>query len=127
MTVLLHDANILLKQDFPVSPNSVCCDELVYADDTLLIGKDSIYLQTYMHHIAQVGKTYGLSFNWKKVEQMNINCADMNIYSSDNEIIQVKECLKYLCAQLHADGHLETEIAQKLGIASQEFRNLKRI
>ena len=80
-----------------------------------------------MRCIAQVGKTYGLSLNWKKVEQMNINCQGMDIYSSEGDIIQVKNCLKYLGAQLHADGHLESEIAQKLGIASQEFKTLRRI
>ena len=66
MTVLLHDANNLLKQEISVNPSSLHCDELVYADDISLIGSDPIYLQTYMRCIAQVGKTYGLSLNWKK-------------------------------------------------------------
>ena len=102
MTVLLHDAKNLVEQKISVSPNSFHCDELVYADDTLLLGTDPVYLQTYMRCIAQVGKTYGLSLNWKKVEQMNINCQGMDIYSSEGDIIQVKNCLKYLEAQLHA-------------------------
>ena len=58
---------------------------------------------------------------------MNIKCQDMHIYSLDGDVIQVKECLKYLGTHLHADGHIEGEIAQKLGIASQEFKVLKRI
>ena len=94
MTVLLHDANVLLQQEFPNNETSIECNELVYADDTLLIGRDTAYLQAYMNFIAQVGKTYGLSLNWKKVEQMNIKCQDMHIYSLDGDVIQIKECSK---------------------------------
>ena len=35
--------------------------------------------------------------------------------------------MKYLGAQLAADGHIEAEVAQKLGAASHVFKSLKRI
>ena len=74
MTVLLHDANTLLVHDHDVHLNHMCCSELVYADDTLLVGLDTHQLQKCMECIAQVGGHFGLALNWTKVEQVNVNC-----------------------------------------------------
>jgi len=126
MSILLHDANELLKRDNVVLEEADC-NELVYADDTLLLGSNTEHLQLYMDYIAQVGKEYGLALNWKKVEQMNINCQNMHIHDALGDHITVKQSIRYLGAQLHANGQLEAEIAQKIGLASQEFKVLKRI
>ena len=63
MTVLLHDA----KEDFenmqgPVDETFVVQD-LVYADDTLLIGVDGDRVEGYMDSIVLVGAEYGLQLN----------------------------------------------------------------
>ena len=63
MNVLLHDANTLLVDDHGVHLNHMCCSELVYADDTLLVGLDTHQLQKYMECIAQVGGHFGLALN----------------------------------------------------------------
>ena len=116
----------MLKRDNVVLEETDC-NELVYADDTLLLGSNIEHLQVYMDYIAQVGKEYGLALNWKKIEQMNINCQNMHIHDALGDHITVKQSIRYLGAQLHANGQLEAEIAQKIGLASQEFKVLKRI
>ena len=127
MTVLLHDANDLLRDMHHIDLSEMGCSDLVYADDTLLVGVNANYLQKYMECIAQIGSEYGLKLNWSKVEQMNVNCQNMPIYAPTGEEIGVKSHMKYLGAQLAADGRIESEIAQKLGIASREFKCLRRI
>ena len=42
-------------------------------------------------------------------------------------IIDSKSSMKYLGAQLQADGKNDSEIAQKIGEAGRSFKNLKRI
>ena len=51
-------------------------DELVYADDTLLVGLEQQHVQAYMECIEAAGKNYGLSFNWRKLEVLQIQCED---------------------------------------------------
>ena len=43
--------------------NEMLVNELVYADDTLLIDMNGDVLQAYMNCIAAVGQEYGMSFN----------------------------------------------------------------
>jgi len=43
-------------------------------DIILLLEIDARHLQVYMECIAKVGREYGLSLNWSKVEQINLNC-----------------------------------------------------
>ena len=57
---------------------------------------------------------------------MNINCDAMLIHQPDGSCISCKSSLKYLGAQLAADGLIDSEIAQKIGRASQDFKVLKQ-
>jgi len=127
MTVLLHDAREKLENDHGIILSSTECNELIYADDTLLVGAHASSLQHYMNCIAAVGKEYGLSLNLTKLEQLNVNIDEAQIYDASGGLIQAKASIKYLGAQLKADGHIESEIMQKLGVASREFDNLRRI
>ena len=64
MTTLLHDSKASFVEEhgqMPSSPFGV--DELVYADDTLLVGVNARLIQSLMVHIGKVGRTAGLSFN----------------------------------------------------------------
>ena len=63
-----------------ITTNSgLVCNDLVYADDTLLIDVSGGNVQMYMQVVAECGKQYGLKLNWSKVEQMNINCANVSL------------------------------------------------
>ena len=65
MTVLLHDSKALLH-------NADGLSELVYADDTLLLGVDAESLHAFMTHIGTTGREYGLEFNWSKLELLPV-------------------------------------------------------
>ena len=67
MTVLMHDCRAKLG-DIPME-----LEELLYADDTLLIGREPAELQRYMDCIATEGRRYGLQLNNSKLEMLQIH------------------------------------------------------
>ena len=72
----------------------------MYADDTLLLGSSTDNLQKYLQCIAHVGEHYGLALNWKKIDQMNIQCGIRHLIDEDENNITCKSSIKYLGAQL---------------------------
>ena len=48
MTVLLRDARELLREEYGIERDPDELNELVYADDTLLMGTQPEYIQKYM-------------------------------------------------------------------------------
>ena len=127
MTVLLRDARELLKEEYGIELDSDELNELVCADDTLLMGTQPEYIQKYMQYIAAMGYEYGLSLNLKKVEQLNVNCTGNQIIDEAGDAITIKSSLKYLGAVLHSSGLVDSEIAQKIGEASANFKVLQKI
>ena len=76
MTILMHDAKIASQQLYPnVEADPYTVHELLYADDTLLIGTESNQIQSYMNVVVDLGATYGLQLNWKKVELLAARCS----------------------------------------------------
>ena len=127
MTILMHDATAKMQQDFNIQlPPSLVCHAILYADDTLLLGINEEHLQKFMDCIAQLGSSYGLSLNWSKVESMPIQCECQIVDPSGNKIAS-KSVLKYLGANISADGQVDSEIAQKLGLAECDFKSLVTI
>ena len=45
-------------------------DDTLYADDTLLVGTSEQTIEKQLACIVELGATYGLDMNWKKVELM---------------------------------------------------------
>ena len=68
MTVLISDAKALLESWGTQLSGRTVVNELLYADDTLLIDVDSAVAEQYMQCVRRAGSTYGLALNWKKLE-----------------------------------------------------------
>eukprot|EP00973_Karenia_brevis_P011495 1555532-Karenia_brevis.AAC.1 len=64
MTILMSDARRLAHSRGAVFPDANQISEILYADDTMLIGTSQSALQIYMESVAEIGATYGLKFNW---------------------------------------------------------------
>ncbi len=75
MTVLLRDAKQTLANQGVVLSTDCLVNELVYADDTLLIDVDDGTVQQFMDSVDAVGAAYGLSFNCSKLEALSVNAA----------------------------------------------------
>ena len=101
-------------------------NDLLYADDTLLIGCKPHILEKFMAVIADLGKCYGLELNWKKVEAMSSKSSDV-IRGADGYEIDMKESVVYLGASISIDGSISSEISRRLGMAQQDFKALSKI
>ena len=78
-----------------------------------------------MDCIGEVGLTYGLSFNCSKLEKMDVLCYS-SIKAIDGTEITSKESLLYLGALISKDSRITSELARRIGIASADFKNLRR-
>ena len=72
MTVLMHDAS----NNPAYKPNPAkTFEELLYADDTLILGADECNVALYMQAVNDAGAEYGLAFNWSRLEVLNLERA----------------------------------------------------
>ena len=126
MSVLILDAKDDLEMKYGIELSSqIGMYELLYADDTLLIDIHGISLQKYMDCIADQGLAYGMQFNWDKLEILAVN-ASVEILGKNNVPIKCKSSIKYLGSILSADGHISSELSRRIGMASQDFKNLSK-
>ena len=66
ITVRLHDAKQKMINNAASKLSSeVFVNELVYADDSLLVDVNQEVPQEYLAYVAEAGREYDLSFNWK--------------------------------------------------------------
>ena len=127
MTVLLHDAKHKLVHDMGINlSNSSFVNELVYADDTLLLDVEADTLHAFMHCIGEAGAQYGLVFNWSKLEALPVR-TEVVIRRPDGEKVETKERMVYLGSFLAADGRISSELNRRLGLARHDFETLKTI
>ncbi|CAE8632912.1 unnamed protein product [Polarella glacialis] len=126
MTVLIKDAKKELEDSGVQLSTSTHVNELLYADDTLLIDTDSNVVQSYMECVAKAGKRYGLSFNWKKLEILPINC-DCFIAAPGGDWIKQQEKMTYLGSILCADGTAGSELSRRIGEGRGVFDKLRRV
>ena len=67
MTTLMHDARRkLVEEGWPLS-QELMCHELLYADDTLIIGSNKDVVNAYMLAISEIGRSFGLLLNLKRM------------------------------------------------------------
>ena len=126
MTVLLRDAIDRLRESMAYTEPRTFVSELVYADDTLVMAVDEDSAHAYMTAIAVVGQTYGLSFNWSKLEALPVKTHGA-IAKPDGTLIACKQSIKYLGSSISADGRIDAEIGQRIGAAKRDFEALRRI
>ena len=122
----MHDAKRDLQASFPATrcKSEFGIDDLLYADDTLFVGSDREVLEEYMRLIGKYGASYGMSFNYDKLECMQVNC-DHNIINDLGLLVKSSASLKYLGALIAHDGKHNGEINRRIGFAKEEFRNIR--
>ena len=87
MTVLFKDAKQSLADSGVAFSTECFVNELVYADDTLLVDIDDDAISQFMESVCVSGAQYGLSFNWSTLEVLNVN-ADAAIWKSEGIFIK---------------------------------------
>ncbi len=113
MTVVMRDAvgNLGDKAQMEISLGSLSV--LLYADDTLLIGRDQDSLQQLLDNIALAGAQVGMELHWDKFQMMKIR-SDVQLRTPAGQRVAEKPCLTYLGATLYNTGQLSTELKRRI-------------
>ena len=70
-------------------------NELVYANDTMVIAHSDARAKRYMNCIAEAGAVFGLSLNWEKIVAMPIG-GPARIARPDGTLVEQKSSMVYL-------------------------------
>ena len=124
MSIILQDAReirgSIVEKPYIVSP------DIVYADDTMLLGSSASDVQKHLDAVVSVGRSYGLELNLGKTLLLRIN-GKSQIYGSDGNALKVCEEAVYLGGMISCDGRSSAEITRRLGEARSTFLNLVAI
>ena len=82
----MEDAKVKLQEEHGIQLDPDTVNELLYADDTLLVGTNGQTIEKQLACIVELGATYGLEMNGKKVELMTARC-EKSIQSSNGNVI----------------------------------------
>jgi len=100
--------------------------ELLYADDTLLMGVDAPSLQRFLAAVCDAGSECGLELHWGKLQLLKIRGTE-DVKRPDGSIIEASQSMGYLGTVLREDGRIGPELARRLGMASADCRTLLRL
>jgi len=126
MTVLMQDAQKLLSAPSQDALHHGLLADILYADDTLILGSSAPCVQEYAHAVEMAGASYGMTLNWAKTQAMCVGDACC-IKKPDGGLFENRESLQYLGALLSANGRADSEISRKLGVARAEFNQLQKL
>ena len=100
--------------------------DIVYADDTLLLGACANHVEEFLRAVAFAGRAHGLELHEGKFQLLKVN-GTQNIQNSGGNPITTKSTLDYLGATLAEDGNIGSELSRRIGIAKGDFRQLQKV
>ena len=126
MSVLMHDAYDLFLERTGVDVDEDQLYDLLYADDTLLMGVRADHVSKLAEAVEVVGARFGMTLHWGKTQALSVR-SSTKLTTSAGEIITPSPSLIYLGALLSDDARLDSEISRRLGAASAVFRSLQAV
>jgi hypothetical protein len=126
MTVLMHDAKGMLSEGAKLACQRSELEDVLFADDTLLIGSHGPHIEEYMAAVERAGLEYGLQIHWGKVGLVAIG-RHAPVHAPAGEEIKMQDSMVYLGSTIHKDGKFASEISRKIGAAHARFRSLQPI
>ena len=125
MTILTRDAFDSLSESAKEAHRNAELGEVLYADDTLILGSTANHVGEYMQVIEARGRKDGLQIHWGKVELVRV-CTRQPLYLPDGTAFEAKECMVYLGSTLPS-GRSVTEISRRIGQAASKFKLLSTV
>ena len=130
MTVLLADVGEYridsISATATPTPAYLVTKDIVYADDTMILGSSAAEVQRTLHAFAVVGRQYGLELNMDKTVLLRTG-SDDDVFGEDGKRVQVKASASYLGSMLCINGRPQTELTRRLGEASRLFKSLSMV
>ena len=97
--------------------------EIMYADDTLLIGQNIEVLSIYVQEIEKESNKYNMSLNKEKCNAIYMSIVG-DIHFSDGSIMKEVKTAQYLGAKITQKAYAYSEINHRIGIAIRTARIL---
>ena len=104
----------------------VSINEVLYADDTLLLSSNARNLQTLLDAVVTEGAKYGLELNWRKTYQMGVSVLP-TVVGPDGKTIECKRGVTYLGGLISCDGRASAEVIRRVGEGTAAFRQLSTL
>ena len=120
MTVLLFDASAELHLRLPRSSSDIAVDELVYADDTMVVAVDASRAETYMTSPVQ-----GWTMACVSIGTRSRHCLFAATFACSNPmVVRSTICQGSL---LDGSGDIGSELNGRLGSARAAFKTLTQV
>ena len=131
MTVLMKDAYEALGERASLaavadSSRIGFLFDLLYADDTSIIGSQAADVEELARAVESSGKQYGMTLHWGKTQLLSVR-SSKRVRAPDGSLLDERPSILYLGALISADGKPDSEISRRIGLASAEFRLLKQL
>ena len=126
MTVIMSDAHGLLSDRAKASVTADRLYDLLYADDTLLIGLDAADVEELASAVEVAGGRFGLKLHWGTTRALSV-CTNIGIKSSDGTLIPEAGSVGYLGGLISEDGRFDSELSRKIGTAAGDFKQLRTV
>ena len=101
-------------------------EDVLFADDTLVIGGCGGHVEEYMSSIEECGRECGLQIHWGKVQLVGV-FTEQALKTPGGAALTPTESMVYLGSTLHASGKYCTEIARKIECATADSRILSAV
>ena len=121
MSVLLHDAVQMLRGSAKAQYSTGDLADLVYADDTLLIGITEQSIQEYLAAIYKAGQRYGMELHFGKFQLISTAPRPVSVRTPDGTTITSQASMDYLGAVLHGDGSTNHDVIRRIALARSDF------
>jgi hypothetical protein len=126
MTAVMHDAVSFLPEDAKAAYDRGELADVVYADDTLLLGANVKYVEVFLRAVAAAGRALGLELHEDKFQLLQVRCNAV-VKNNNQEPIASKTSMTYLGANLASDGRIGSELNGRIGAAKGDFRSLSKV
>ena len=124
MTVLFHDIAVKHCRELGTSrPESINFNEILYADDTLLVSKNTIGMNTLLHAIEDESAYYGLKLNHDTCVVLAMNGQNRIAFRDGSRMKHAEEAT-YLDGVLTKKVNITSEISNRIASATASWRSL---
>ena len=126
MTVLMDDAVASLSSPVRAAYDEGSLADLVYADDTLLMGVQVKHLTEFLRTVSDAGARYGMELHNEKYQMIQVQQGGC-VNKPQGGKIDNSKSIQYLGVILAADGCTGSELSRRLGQAKSDFEVLHRV
>jgi hypothetical protein len=124
MSILLHDAVDMLNTAASAQYSKGDLADVLYADDTLLIGVSDEHLEEFLRAVYEAGRRCGIELHFGKFQLITTSAQPTSVCAPDGTVIFSKGSMEYLGSVLHGDGQADHEIGRRIALARADFDTL---